>query len=38
VTSPDSVAPPRTSNPVAPEPAAAVDPSRSREGIRSRER
>ena len=38
VTSPDAVAPPRTNNPVAPEPAATVDPSRSREGIRSRER
>jgi membrane protease subunit HflK len=38
VTSPDSVAPPRTSNPVAPEPPAAADPSRTREGMRSRER
>jgi len=38
VTSPDSVAPPRTSNPVAPEPPAAADPARTREGMRSRER
>ena len=38
VTSPDSVAPPRTNNPVAPEAPAAADPSRTREGMRSRER
>jgi len=38
VTSPDAVAPPRTNNPVTPEPPAAADPSRAREGLRSRER
>ena len=38
VTSPDSVAPPRTNNPAAPEAPAAADPARSREGMRSRER
>jgi modulator of FtsH protease HflK len=38
VTSPDSVAPPRASSPTAPEAPAAADPSRTREGLRSRER